>query len=404
MEFQRRPQLPPSAHDDLVESPEVLVSRFIEKTAFPDLSVVSKRIQAHATEILLNVATEMGLIVRYSGFDRDCSVGRGVALPGSDLDHWLVLFEGKHEAPSPTRFQRWWNPARQYEMLRETEGHEVQREFERKLKGALDPDIIDFRGGGTLGSLRLLAYNSEKYSGSPDEGIPAELDIEDEILFLSKQGIDLVGTSNEILSFLSSRSGRFRSIAEKIGESSPLNLPSKLKHQARARLISEFENLSLEEKAFVIEIFRSPCGVENRPPWLNGKIEPEQEAIVASLTSRGLLYCIDPRSDYFQETVASIHPFIDWISSIYIHSRTSPYVVVPWKMGWADEVVVTEMHAPGSFAQLKNTLVADSINDALLPGHLRAIKILMGDEDRRRNQGAYIAKLIAKHPEKFGIH
>lgn len=82
----------------------VYIQQFQNATGFPKLEQVSQRIMTHALDALEKSASEVGNIkIKYSGYDRSCSVGRSLSLPGSDLDGWNVVYEGPKEAAIPLR-------------------------------------------------------------------------------------------------------------------------------------------------------------------------------------------------------------------------------------------------------------------------------------------------------------
>lgn len=67
---------------------------YLTRTGFSDTQETSRRIEAHAIQKLNEAAQSVGVEILYSGYNKSCSVGRGEALPGSDLDHWIILYRG----------------------------------------------------------------------------------------------------------------------------------------------------------------------------------------------------------------------------------------------------------------------------------------------------------------------
>lgn len=110
----------PSPVEDLglsPKSPEAIVQGFMERTGFPDLAEVSRRIEANALQAINRFAAEFNFKILYSGYDGACSVARQRALPGSDIDHWVLLAEIP-EPPQLTWAQslvQWWKSEVEFE-------------------------------------------------------------------------------------------------------------------------------------------------------------------------------------------------------------------------------------------------------------------------------------------------
>ncbi len=88
--------------DSLTESQKKLfIKSFEEKTGFPDLKEVSRRIEKEAKRALLQTSEELGINVVMSNYNPTCSVGKGVALPGSDIDGWFIIIDGMEDDKKP---------------------------------------------------------------------------------------------------------------------------------------------------------------------------------------------------------------------------------------------------------------------------------------------------------------
>lgn len=88
--------------DSLTESQKKLfIKSFEEKTGFPDLKKVSRRIEEEAKRALIQTSEELGVNVVMSNYNPTCSVGKGVALPGSDIDGWFIIIDGTESDKKP---------------------------------------------------------------------------------------------------------------------------------------------------------------------------------------------------------------------------------------------------------------------------------------------------------------
>ena len=73
------------------------VKKYQEITGFPNLKKVSATIEQHAKESIEKAAKECGVKVLMSGYNNTCSVGKGKALPGSDIDGWFSVVDGNEQ-------------------------------------------------------------------------------------------------------------------------------------------------------------------------------------------------------------------------------------------------------------------------------------------------------------------
>jgi hypothetical protein len=62
---------------------------------------VSRRIEEEAKRALLQTSEELGINVVMSNYNPTCSVGKGVALPGSDIDGWFIIIDGMEDDKKP---------------------------------------------------------------------------------------------------------------------------------------------------------------------------------------------------------------------------------------------------------------------------------------------------------------
>jgi hypothetical protein len=70
------------------------IREYSELTGFPDLEAISSKILEAAKINMTRAALKAGVNIKFSGYDQSCSVGRNLALPGSDLDGWYIVIDG----------------------------------------------------------------------------------------------------------------------------------------------------------------------------------------------------------------------------------------------------------------------------------------------------------------------
>lgn len=69
------------------------LNNFLSETGFPDLKECSKRIHDQVKAVTLQTSQELKIPIIYAGYSGDSSVGKGLALPGSDIDGLHVLIQ-----------------------------------------------------------------------------------------------------------------------------------------------------------------------------------------------------------------------------------------------------------------------------------------------------------------------
>jgi hypothetical protein len=215
--------------DNLSEDGKKLYTKdFKDRTGFPNLTEVSKRIEQHAVQSLTAAANETGVEVLYSGYDNSCSVGRSVALPGSDLDGWSILIRGTKE--------------------------DKQRLF-RSITDKLDPAVFDL---WSLDIERIISEDELKSLsryGRADLGqVRASAAACAGILLETlREGRVLLNNLGSIESWI--KESRLYRESNFLHKDLPGNNSTKLKHQARENL-KEFDRLTEEEQFIIVRIIQ----------------------------------------------------------------------------------------------------------------------------------------------------
>ena len=73
------------------------IKLYEEKTGFPNLEKVTDNIKEHIKSVLNKAAEQSGTKVVLSAYDKNCSIGRKLALPGTDIDEWGLVIDGTQE-------------------------------------------------------------------------------------------------------------------------------------------------------------------------------------------------------------------------------------------------------------------------------------------------------------------
>ena len=89
---------------DRIESKEFLkkgfVEHFCEETGFPNLEKVSENIEREILQKIEEYASTIHTKVLFAGYDKNCSVGKKMAFPGSDCDGMYFVFDdGNYSTP-----------------------------------------------------------------------------------------------------------------------------------------------------------------------------------------------------------------------------------------------------------------------------------------------------------------
>ncbi len=76
------------------------VQVFCEETGFPDLDKVRANAEKEIQTQIHQLARKNDFDVKFIAYDQNCSLGRGVALPGSDCDALFMIIDEKGNKPS----------------------------------------------------------------------------------------------------------------------------------------------------------------------------------------------------------------------------------------------------------------------------------------------------------------
>ena len=84
------------------------VSAFCEETGFPSFDKVTENINNEITTAVHLLSQRRNFDVKFIGYDSNCSVGRGIPLPGTDCDALFVIIEPKsNDIPYIAEGTRW---------------------------------------------------------------------------------------------------------------------------------------------------------------------------------------------------------------------------------------------------------------------------------------------------------
>lgn len=75
------------------------VDIFCKETGFPNLKKVTETMEGEILKCAEKLSSAIKAPLLFAGYDKNCSMGRGLALPGSDCDGLFFVF-GKNSAPS----------------------------------------------------------------------------------------------------------------------------------------------------------------------------------------------------------------------------------------------------------------------------------------------------------------
>jgi len=80
-----------------VRGKQEFIDKFCEVTGFPDIEEFNNRMIKNSKDVIIKSAENSGANVLWSGFHKNCSAAKGLALPGSDLDGWSVIIDGSQD-------------------------------------------------------------------------------------------------------------------------------------------------------------------------------------------------------------------------------------------------------------------------------------------------------------------
>jgi hypothetical protein len=85
-----------------------IIEEFCSMTGFPGFEAVTQNIEKEFNSSIHHLAEEENFDVKFTGYDSNCSVGRKLAIPGSDCDGLFMIIDTKaHKEPWYAGKIRW---------------------------------------------------------------------------------------------------------------------------------------------------------------------------------------------------------------------------------------------------------------------------------------------------------
>ncbi len=85
------------------------IDEYCALTGFPNLKKVNQKIVNHAKNVTHTASKKSGLPVLWSGYHRNCSISKGLGLPGSDLDARGIIVDGDQSQINRFKGELWNN-------------------------------------------------------------------------------------------------------------------------------------------------------------------------------------------------------------------------------------------------------------------------------------------------------
>lgn len=211
------------------------IARFCQETGFPNTADTSRRILSHVTSAIAGVASSLDLTIAYAGYANTCSVGKGLALPGSDMDFITIAVRDENDDFS---------------------------EFHRHLTKTLNPRLTDIDMGWGIftmsrvrGFMDYLRTHGKRVNYRELSGMGWS----DGHVCYASSLVTNVRTGADIINKLSDNERRgFGEIEEETTEINRLQdaFFDQRKHGARRRLLEEFPSFTTDEQFVVIRIMQ----------------------------------------------------------------------------------------------------------------------------------------------------
>jgi hypothetical protein len=385
--------------DSSARLPYESVAQFLEKTGFPDLTLVSSKIPDHAKEIALSTAPEFNLKIRYLAFDGMCSVAHGCALPGSDLDELIAVVELVGVKRRTTLWDRICFRDTQAELI--AAENAAAQSFQDRFKTRLDRDLIGH--DQTLKTISLCEledlFLTFKNSGG---SIPWSMMDAEDLALSQKQGSILVNDLYK-LGDKWGHTDAYQRYLTKLDSVAPISLPRKFKTQSRENLLAQFKDLSHDEQLLIVEIMR--CDVSNaiRPAVLCADGLNPYLNIAKKLEEKKLLFFFDPADERMKVAIDRTLNRTDWIGRAILSKLALQRYVAPWKLYHLDELILSEYFDPDKMQALNQTLLDLPTGDGL-PKTLKAWWSNLNDPDieqRSKKLAASIEPAIKRTGIRF---
>lgn len=245
------------------------VSEYQHATGFPNMEVTASLIVSHFQKAIIEAAAALRTQIVFAGYDPTCSVAKGKALPGSDVDFMTVVVE-------------------------EDDPH-LSRQLYAETVTRLDPRIADMRSltpYSIVNVNRLLVYEPDFLAPNGryimNAGIPwsprlVDHEVATEIISQIQEGAILIDDLTTGLK------GAFagKKVQNFVDRHSINVGKEKNKYQERAKLCAEFPDLSTGEQFVIIRILQDVNEGIPLDLWISSK-NPHSE-ILTQLVSKGIL-------------------------------------------------------------------------------------------------------------------
>ena len=308
------------------------IEEFCARTGFPELRRVSTQIESHLLDVVWGAAKLLQIRPLWIGYDRCCSVSRGTALPGSDLDHLAIVVDG--DASSSGAFKK----------------HLMENSCSELVRGLQNALIVPWS-------------KVEEEASTPYE----TRDRDGEILihhFQAQKLFEIIETARVLYSRLSDselelcrKSDAFRNFGitpDELSRESARWAP-KAKVIFRTRLVEEFGLLSPSERRLIIETLQWPSYPSyTRPPFLRRAQDNPHLQAIEGLLEKGLLHWWDPTDDETRAARPRVRALLDYMSKALLDGLIpAPQVIVPWRAEFVFDLFLRAKYLPASLAQLE---------------------------------------------------
>lgn len=91
------------------EEKQDFIKGYCKITGFPDLEKANGKIRTESCLSLERASKKSGTPILWSGYHKNCSLAKGLAFPGSDLDGWSVIVDGSQEDINRFKGKLWEN-------------------------------------------------------------------------------------------------------------------------------------------------------------------------------------------------------------------------------------------------------------------------------------------------------
>ncbi len=260
------------------------VTSFERETGFPDLALTSRKIEEAVAQAIEQVCQEKDIKVLYAGYDPTCSVARGVAVPGSDLDGLTIVVNKKARPFKKTLVQRLsYEPA--YRQLI-----------------AFNPKSDDSQGIKVINTREIDIYKNhilKREAVAPAKDWDAICRV--------RQFMALVAYGKPLREDYPIKWKDLAELNQKDSRREPdyysplLKRPPKAKYIYRQRLAELYPTLTLAEKWIIIKTQQDNTARRYQPklqPSVPLEFSPQHDyyAELCSLRDKGLLIQLDPES------------------------------------------------------------------------------------------------------------